>query len=432
MADKTVGSRRPFANGPSWEGLGVAGRQKPPTSPDYVSDQLWKLKFYQQLKPNVQRKVRKIVSFVEYPSGTVLFRQGDPPGNLYIIQSGTVGIFKTDEEKKMLHSDVFDGATRNRRHSCPPTSRAKSSEDSATTTLHRSWSMSSWERAELTKTAEGFSTYKHISEVGAQISRLEQGDMLGELALLKGQPRAASVRCLQRSEFMLIPRHEFDQVLKADLAHAENQKVTFLRDHLPGMKELALPNSGLKMHASYFFQKSRFCTGHRFLREATIENDAIYVLIAGAVEFRQRIQRVNSTSQLPPLKEALRAQQMKRAMLTGPPTHSSSPARRRSLAHLAHGFADGFPESHKSKRDACVVVSGVQDGGVFASLPFSSPEPFSVVAVQPCEVYCAVGVDVARLPPTLLDAVRQYLLGATSWRLEMLQSQMRRHKLRQS
>ncbi|CAJ1407678.1 unnamed protein product [Effrenium voratum] len=52
------------------------------------------------LDSRVQRRLSSIATCLKISKGTVLFRQGDPPGNCYVILEGSVGIVKPDEETK--------------------------------------------------------------------------------------------------------------------------------------------------------------------------------------------------------------------------------------------------------------------------------------------------------------------------------------------
>ncbi|CAJ1451179.1 unnamed protein product [Effrenium voratum] len=65
-----------------------------------------------------------------------------------------------------------------------------------------------------------------------------------------------------------------------------------------------------------------------------------------------------------------------------------------------------------SRRGVLVV------GGVFGSLPFPAPEPFTVRVTSPiCEVFFITSADFAKLPRKLLDVVQEYVASSTTWRL---------------
>ncbi len=98
------------------------------------------------------------------------------------------------------------------------------------------------------------------------------GRLFGELALLNDQCRSATVRCLEESRFMVIRRSDFDAVLEEEMVRKGDKKLRFLMDHLPGMRDVAVPKPGAKptAHASHFFRKATCPRGHPFLQQGDI------------------------------------------------------------------------------------------------------------------------------------------------------------------
>merc|ERR1712217_135018 len=65
-----------------------------------------------------------------------------------------------------------------------------------------------------------------------------------------------------------------------------DEKLRFLMERMPGMREVAVPKPGTKPHASYFFKQSRFPRGHTFFMQDSVAIEpAIYVVVRGSVEF---------------------------------------------------------------------------------------------------------------------------------------------------
>lgn len=64
--------------------------------------------FFQTLDDNERRDVAALMEQVKIPAGTVIFNENDPGGVLYIINSGTVELSITDEDKKKVVVHVLE------------------------------------------------------------------------------------------------------------------------------------------------------------------------------------------------------------------------------------------------------------------------------------------------------------------------------------
>ncbi|CAE7944530.1 unnamed protein product [Symbiodinium sp. KB8] len=73
---------------------------------------------------------------------------------------------------------------------------------------------------------------------------------------------------------------------------------------------------------------------------------------------------------------------------------------------------DSNPNGVMSRRGVLVA------GGVFGSLPFPAPEPFTVRVTSPmCEVFFMSSADFPKIPRKLLDILNEYVASSTTWRL---------------
>merc|ERR1719446_1350830 len=178
----------------------------------------------------MQSHLPEIVTTMSKRTGTVLFRQGDPPGNCYVVMNGEAAIFVKSEEE--LAEDALS-----------PRASILSG----------------------IRTVEGFSTYNEESTFGTQIGVLGPGTLIGELALLNDQQRMATIRCVEDTDFLVIRRCDFDNILKEEMVQKGDEKLRFLMGHVPGMRDVPVPKQGAKQpHASYFFKHETFQRGHRF------------------------------------------------------------------------------------------------------------------------------------------------------------------------
>lgn len=232
------------------------------------------------------------------------------------------------------------------------------------------------------RTHEGFSWYHPKSHLGAQVVRLSRGQLFGELALLGDQPRAASARCLEDSQLLVISRQDFDSLLKSDLGKQKDETTGFLRRHVPGMSDLPEQSRFGKPHASYYFKQQSVPKGFVFIKQGEKTSERFWVLRKGVVEFWH----VDPGQVVPDD--------------SGVSRPSSSAAKRRGR------------QSTRGRRIALLV-----EGGLFSTVPTNDPEPFTVVAQSLCEVFCVSKSDFMRLPYRVICAVQDHLMAAAMWRL---------------
>lgn len=232
------------------------------------------------------------------------------------------------------------------------------------------------------RTHEGFSWYHPKSHLGAQVVRLSRGQLFGELALLGDQPRAASARCLEDSQLLVISRQDFDSLLKSDLGKQKDETTGFLRRHVPGMSDLPEQSRFGKPHASYYFKQQSVPKGFVFIKQGEKTSERFWVLRKGVVEFWH----VDPGQVVPDD--------------SGVSRPSSSAAKRRGR------------QSTPGRRIALLV-----EGGLFSTVPTNDPEPFTVVAQSLCEVFCVSKSDFMRLPYRVICAVQDHLMAAAMWRL---------------
>lgn len=389
-----------------------AGARRSLLNCNRISAILKNFKFFQDMEPTVQQSLPTIVEHIHYEMNTVLFRQGDPPGNCYAVLSGEVGIYVRSEEDDGCDSARGYG----RLTSAASMSRCRPGTSESIinpTSRRRSRSLTALELEEdmatvlmRKPTAEGFSCYHEGSQFGKQVGFCGPGKLIGELALLNSQPRSATIKCVKDTEFLVISRRAFDQVLKDDIKRAESQKVDFLTEHVPGMRDLPPPKEkSNKPHASYFFKKATYTKDHEFLIQGTASDDTIFVVFSGAVEFR----RYELTCPPSRCQSANRGYRMK--VWTPKP----------SAPKGGKAMATGKDEHGGRSKDIVRKMGVLLVGGLFGSLPFPGPEPFSVVALStPCEVLYCSGNDLTKLPRNLVSTIQEYIANCQTWRLASL------------
>jgi len=328
-----------------------------------IKDILRRFEFFQAMGSGLQDKLAAITSNAVYPSGTVLFQQGDPPGNCYVILEGEVGIFHKKSLCERSESMDFEEGPDlpNSPMGNSPTGlsfsrKEKKSSDSVGTIFH--------------ETIEGFSSYHVGTDFGRIVNRMGRGQLLGELALIYDSNRAATAKCLGEVECLIIERLQFDHIFKEALTQVDEKKLAFLQEHVPGMKDVPCVRG--KPLAAHNFRQATFSKGHAFLKQGTRTEDSVYVVTKGAVQV----------------------------------CFSESTASRYRIYKLSVLLPGGFFGS--------LPTPSVLEPSVL--------EPFTVVALRgPVEVFYADTEAVHRMPKRLLDSMREYLAQTTVWHHEKLQ-----------
>mmetsp|Transcript_90624 Transcript_90624/g.233934 ORF Transcript_90624/g.233934 Transcript_90624/m.233934 type:complete len:580 (+) Transcript_90624:154-1893(+) len=375
---------------------------------------LQRFTFYEELEPHVQKELCRHVILGKYPADTVLFRQGDPPGNCYVVLSGEVGVFAMTEDelvqqRRMAKSGAHgtSAALAELRASFaeePPSPGAASVEEilvgsslfptepmASTGFSDNGFRGTAGRRSDI-PTAEAFSTYHPDADFGKRVAVLGPGSIFGELELLTGHPRNATVRLLETSEFLIIRKTDFSGVLKDEMKLARDQKQAFLTEHVPGMRGANHVKG--RPHSAYYFQKAIAPVGHTFIKQGDVAEESIFVVLQGSVEF------VRTESAVP--------------WARGPNT--SHPRKAMGTRFMVQDPATDLPGQTVFKLGSLVT------GGVFTSCPVAgAPEPFTVSAAsRGTEVFHVSSGAFAKLPRAIIDATREHMMKATQWRLESL------------
>lgn len=356
---------------------------------DRLAGILRSLTLFKDLDESVLQEVPNVISMLSSKAGTVLFKQGDPPGNCYVVSSGSIGIFGMTEETSQQNQNVWGSRTDGMLLDFLPGE----------------------------KTVDGFSRHHEDSSLGREVAKQGAGAVIGELALLNDQPRSASVQCQTDCEFYVIGRADFDKVIKDDMLKQGDEKFRFLMEHMPGMKDMPVPKPGGKVHASYLFKKAKYARGHAFLVQGQEAESGLWVVFRGSVEFRRaETLGQEGTESLPTLPTTTRLQPLSPTKRRGMTKASSMPRLPRpnlfGTGNLALEANDANPTGVMSRRGVLVA------GGVFGSLPLPMPEPFTVTVTSTmCEVLFLPAADFSRVPRRLLDTVQEYIAAATTWRL---------------
>jgi CRP-like cAMP-binding protein len=291
-------------------------------------------------------------------------------------------------------------------------------------------------------TVDGFSVHHEQQTLGTLVATISAGQLIGELALLNDQPRSASVRCTSNCEFLVIKGDEFEDVLKEEMFRKGDEKLKFLIEHMPGMRDAPTPKpGGARLHASYYFKKAKFPANHVFFKQGEVSEAKIYVVIRGAIEFSRCF--VAATSEEGLLPHPFNCRQRLLGRPKSLPGFGISVGGPKAIAAASLGswarsmgqetsrqplggrlcrnatssdeqVSTGAPGSGVLTR--CGILLS---GGVFGSMPLGEPELFTVKATtSSCEVYYITPADFPKLPRRLVDTMKDYTASTTVWRLK--------------
>ncbi|UPR04827.1 cAMP-dependent protein kinase [Chloropicon primus] len=140
-------------------------------------------KFFSTLQRKQQLEVVKVTKCLKLGADEIVVQQGDPGDAFYIIISGSVGIHQISNEELQRHREA--GEARRER-----------------------------------LTVEQY--------YGSCIRVLSIGASFGETALLKGEPRNATVISVEPTELMVLEKEDYDRIIKAVEAEKLKENLEFL------------------------------------------------------------------------------------------------------------------------------------------------------------------------------------------------------------
>ncbi|CAJ1436525.1 unnamed protein product [Effrenium voratum] len=224
---------------------------------------LQRCSFFKTLEPAVLLELPRLASFTEAPKGAVVFRQGDPPSNCWLIAKGEVGFYIGS-----------GGAAASPWLPCTPGHE-------------NTWVPWPWEEKSRVGTLDGQSTISLQSNLGKCVNKARSGAVFGELALMEDNCiRKASAKCHTNCEFMTLPASAF-RIAKARLVQFREAKMRFLNKYIPGMEECPQPGPNDPPHPSFFFNRLRVHEDYIFLKQGERDSRAIYVIYKGNVHLKR-------------------------------------------------------------------------------------------------------------------------------------------------
>lgn len=280
-------------------------------------------------------------------------------------------------------------------------------------------------------TSEKFSTFSlKDSQMGTEVFVLKQYSAFGELALKENIERAATIKCLEICELMVITKDSFNRHMGAI-----TKKLKDLEAFVPGFAKFSYQRCGNAPAA--FFEEKTFPQGHVFFYEGIYASDAvIYILRTGSVELR-RFRKCEECPTyllddrpLDPLAWHSWCERPRTGVAGSTPgfhlQHPADANRGRAEAvpiMTARGLRLDVPPPGSSAGREVLWFELEKKDRFFCSLPafpLLAPEPFTVVATTPLEVFSISASAIGQLPPKLIAGIKEHLMNAFQKRMRRL------------
>jgi CRP-like cAMP-binding protein len=382
---------------------------------------LGRLRFFQELDPGVRAKLPSIVVSIIRSAGSIIFQEGAAPENCYVLVNGEVGVFtqpiqegENGEELKAKRRMTLVPKVDAEEEVAIGQSKLEDTEPASMTDAILHPRTSCWGAEAISfDTGEG-GNVSVDTDLGEQVNIMTGVSVFGEIALMSDQPRGASIKCNTDCEFLVIRKEDFNRVLKEEMLRAGDEKLQFLMEHVPGMRDLELPRhiSGkMGIRPDYFFRRTTYRKGHFLFSQGQVAQDVLYVVFKGCLEIR----RFDSSGPLP-------ADSIMR--FHRPSSSLKQKSKGQHQVCRARASASRCDGSDVAVTGTGRILGVLLCGAVFGSMPVQAPEPYSVVvASTTCELFQVVSADMAKLPRRLLDAIHDYLATSTAWRLKTYMSE---------
>jgi CRP-like cAMP-binding protein len=231
------------------------------------------IRFFTGLSKPVHAACCKAMKCADYESGEVIFRYGAVADSFCIILRGQVSV-GIPTWTTMLASNAFKVAT-----------MAIPSRRLSQALLHPDRSRRKSIRASTLLSEDSLPAM-----VLNEVNQLGAGASFGELGLLIGEKRSATITCKEPTTLAVLEKSDFDYILKDYQAKLLNDKINFLRS----VPAFATWTISAMSKCSYYFYERTYYKGDVVYREGEAAGE-VYVIREGEfkVGFRQFTKTAN-------------------------------------------------------------------------------------------------------------------------------------------
>eukprot|EP00930_Biecheleria_cincta_P055114 TRINITY_DN41476_c0_g1_i1.p1 TRINITY_DN41476_c0_g1~~TRINITY_DN41476_c0_g1_i1.p1 ORF type:complete len:954 (-),score=170.71 TRINITY_DN41476_c0_g1_i1:109-2970(-) len=374
-------------------------------------------KALEDANPGIISGLASHAQFTQEVKDQVIFREGDPGQNCFVVVTGQVGVYIRKKDKKYPQTPRQAGET----FSLTDWRRTGKEQNDRDEREKLKRSGLRVNGPQVFRTNEGFSFFTEESSFGDRVALLPAGTIFGELALQNSAPRAATIKCEKDSEVLVLRKQDYLDCIEGMLG-----KVRFFEQSVIGVSKVMDSTGKLDGHPSSFFKEETLQPGHAVLLEGLIAKPMICVVGAGgSVDFmRYKRPESNPAYILADRPQSAPANDLEELHLG-----------KRKPGQLTRSFSDGilrqcvakFPPPDLPDDAGTVLFDRLEAGGLFcsmAALPSPGVEPFTVVVSSPlpCKIYISHGNKIDKLPVRLLNIFRKHMANEGRKRLEKVQT----------
>jgi len=223
------------------------------------------IRFFAGLSRPVHAACCRAMKCADYASGEVIFRYGAVADSFCIILRGQVSV-GIPTWTTVLASNAFKA-----------TAMVTPGRRLSQALLHPDRSRRKSVRASTLLSEDSLPTM-----VLNEVNLLGAGTSFGELGLLKGEKRSATITCKEPTTLAVLEKSDFDLILKDYQAKLLNDKINFLRS-VPAFSTWTI--SAMSKCSYYFFERTYY-KGDLVYREGEAASE-VYVIREG--EFKVRV-----------------------------------------------------------------------------------------------------------------------------------------------
>ncbi|CAD8187788.1 unnamed protein product [Paramecium octaurelia] len=238
----------------------------------------------------------RVMKYISFQPGQIIFKEGQPANNFYIILNGTVHIYQKkkflqieieqyveqyymlDEQQKKNHQrEIIE------RLNQILTFKSVNQINNHISKLRQIRQYKDYLKETGDLYPDQFSDINYFFEQGVftqnLITKQSQGEAFGELGLILEQPRSATVLAADFVELAQIDASSYKMILQSAQVSSINKRLQFLYEHF-------LPSDTKQQIATqyaYDFKKIKFTKGRIIYKQNEI-SDCFYIIYKGEVE----------------------------------------------------------------------------------------------------------------------------------------------------
>jgi CRP-like cAMP-binding protein len=224
------------------------------------------IKFFSSLSKAVHEACCRVMKCAEYGAMQVVFSFGDEPDSFCVILKGSVAV----------GIPTWTTMLANKLVKLPTMSSINAPEKGKGMSGLLTKFMSQNRSKTLIPRMRPASPKAQLSPELNEVTILGIGSSFGELGLLRGEKRAATITCKETTTLAVLSKADFDTILRENQAKLLNEKISFLLS----VPAFAQWSQAMMSKGSYYFNERNYIKGEVVYREDDPAME-IYVVVEG-------------------------------------------------------------------------------------------------------------------------------------------------------